>query len=448
MLPRTVPLERMGMARRDIGPSDNDRHAEMRPMTVESLHSQSAETIEVTRDSLRRATEGLPGAVRFALGYPLKIRSGALTMVLPDGRRLLFRGHEDGPTAELIVRDYRFARRLMFEGDLGFAEAFMRREWDSPDPAGLLYFFCVNIDAIAHMPRHNPVARLLQHYRHWRNRNTKAQARRNIMAHYDLGNTFYRAWLDPSMTYSSAYFGAGAANLPEAQRAKYRLLADQLGLKPGDHVLEIGCGWGGFAEIAASEYGARVTGLTLSEEQFAYATRRMQEAGLADRVTIKLQDYRDETGSYDAIASIEMFEAVGREYWPTFFAKVRDCLDVGGRAGLQVITLAESLWQNYLREIDFIRAYVFPGGMLPTATHMRDLPREASLEMHGERAFGLDYARTLREWADRFTAVWPDLTHLGFDDRFKRLWTYYLAYCEAGFRAGTIDVRQLVYART
>lgn len=436
------------MAGRDIGSSGDDHHAEMGPMTVESLHAQSADIIEVTRDNLRRATEGLPRAVRFALGYPLKIRSGALTMVLPDGRRLLFRGHEPGPSAELIVRDYRFARRLMFEGDLGFAEAFMRREWDSPDPAGLLYFFCINIEAIAHMPRHNPVARLLQHYRHWRNRNTKAQARRNIMAHYDLGNTFYRAWLDPSMTYSSAYFGAGAASLPEAQRAKYRLLADQLGLKPGDHVLEIGCGWGGFAEIAASEYGARVTGLTLSEEQFAYATRRMQEAGLADRVTIKLQDYRDETGSYDAVASIEMFEAVGREYWPTFFAKVRDCLDVGGRAGLQVITLAESLWQNYLREIDFIRAYVFPGGMLPTATHMRELPREASLDVRAERAFGLDYARTLREWADRFTAVWPDLTHLGFDDRFKRLWTYYLAYCEAGFRAGTIDVRQFVYART
>ncbi len=417
-------------------------------MTIESYPSHLSQTIEVTHDSLRRATEGLPAAVRFALGYPLKIRQGALTMVLPDGRRLLFRGAEDGPSAEMVVHDYRFARRLMLDGDLGFAEAYIRGEWDSPDPAGLLYIFCVNIDAVAHMPRHNPLARLLQHYRHWRNRNTKSRARRNIMAHYDLGNTFYRAWLDPSMTYSSAYFGAGAASLPEAQRAKYRLLADALKLKPGDHVLEIGCGWGGFAELAATEYGVRVTGLTLSEEQFAYATRRMQEAGLADRVTIKLQDYRDETGSFDAIASIEMFEAVGREYWGTFFAKVRDCLNSGGRAGLQVITVAESLWQNYLREIDFIRAYVFPGGMLPTATHLRELPRDASLDLQQERAFGIDYARTLREWADKFTATWPDLSHLGFDERFKRLWTYYLAYCEAGFRAGTIDVRQLVYART
>ncbi|QCI68822.1 SAM-dependent methyltransferase [Phreatobacter stygius] len=416
-------------------------------MTVDSYQPNLDQTIEVTRDSLRRATEGLPAAVRFALGYPLKIRYGTLIMGLPDGRRLLFRGGEAGPSAEMIVHDYRFARRLMLDGDLGFAEAYIRREWDSPDPAGLLYFFCVNIDAVAHMPRHNPVARLLQHYRHWRNRNTKSQARRNIMAHYDLGNTFYRAWLDPSMTYSSAYFGAGAASLPEAQRAKYRLLADALKLKPGDRVLEIGCGWGGFAELAATEYGVHVTGLTLSEEQFAYATKRMQEAGLADRVTIKLQDYRDETGSFDAIASIEMFEAVGREYWSTFFSKVRDCLTIGGRAGLQVITVAESLWQNYLREIDFIRAYVFPGGMLPTATHLRELPREASLALEHEQAFRLDYARTLREWADRFTAVWPDLTHLGFDERFKRLWTYYLAYCEAGFRAGTIDVRQLVYAK-
>jgi len=288
----------------------------------------------------------------------------------------------------------------------------------------------------------------MQRYRHWRNRNTKAQARRNIVAHYDLGNAFYRAWLDPSMTYSSAYFGAGAADLPAAQIAKYRALADRIGLKPGDRVLEIGCGWGGFAEVAAKEYGAAVTGLTLSDEQHAYATRRMAEAGLADRVTIKLQDYRDERGQYDAVASIEMFEAVGKEYWPTFFDKVAGSLRSGGRAGLQVITLADNLWKDYLREIDFIRAYVFPGGMLPTATHLREMPQKAGLNLQGEEAFGQDYAATLRIWAERFGAVWPDLMQFGFDERFRRLWIYYLAYCEAGFRAGTIDVRQLVYVRT
>jgi cyclopropane-fatty-acyl-phospholipid synthase len=419
----------------------------MSPMTISDSVRRPAETIEINPATLKAAMAGLPALVRFALGYPMKIRAGSLVMQLPDGRRLLFKGTEPGPDAEMIVRDYRFARRLVLEGDVGFAEAFIRGEWDSPDPVAFLYFFCVNLDAVRHMTRYNPLAGLLQKYRHWRNRNTKTQARRNIIAHYDLGNTFYRAWLDPSMTYSSAYFGAGAASLPEAQRAKYRALADRLALKPGDHVLEIGCGWGGFAEVAAKEYGARVTGLTLSDEQFAYATKRMAEAGLSDRVTIKLQDYRDETGTFDAIASIEMFEAVGQEYWPTFFGTVAHCLKSGGRAGLQVITVAESLWKDYLREVDFIRAYVFPGGMLPTATHMRDMPRGAGLMLEREAAFGEDYAKTLSEWAERFVAAWPELTHLGFDERFKRLWTYYLAYCEAGFRAGTIDVRQLVYAK-
>ncbi|QCK87234.1 class I SAM-dependent methyltransferase [Phreatobacter aquaticus] len=403
--------------------------------------------IEVTRESLRMATAGLPLIVRQALKYPLDIRRGRLTVTLPDGRRLVFRGADDGPSAEVIIRDYRFARRLILDGDVGFAEAFIRNEWDSPDPAGFLYFFCANTEAVRRLTRFNPLARLVQRYRHWRNRNTKRQAKRNIVAHYDLGNAFYKAWLDPSMTYSSAYFGAGAADLPSAQHAKYRMLADQLQLKPGDHVLEIGCGWGGFAEVAARDYGARVTALTLSDEQHAFAVKRMAEAGLSDRVTIKLQDYRDETGTYDAIASIEMFEAVGKEYWPVYFSTLAGCLKPGGRAGVQVITLAEQLWADYLREIDFIRAYVFPGGMLPTASHMRDLAGQAGLKVDGETAFGGDYAATLKTWADRFTAVWPDLTHLGFDERFRRLWVYYLAYCEAGFRAGTIDVRQFIFAQ-
>jgi cyclopropane-fatty-acyl-phospholipid synthase len=416
-------------------------------MTIDSERSTPfSDVVEVTRETLRMATAGLPFIVRQALKYPLDIRRGRLTVTLPDGRRLVFRGDEQGPSAEIVIRDYRFARRLILDGDVGFAEAFIRNEWDSPDPAGFLYFFCANAEAVRNLTRFNPLARLVQLYRHWRNRNTKRQARRNIVAHYDLGNTFYRAWLDPSMTYSSAYFGAGAGDLPEAQHAKYRLLADQLNLKPGDHVLEIGCGWGGFAEVAAREYGAKVTGLTLSDEQYAYCVKRMEEAGLADRVTIKLQDYRDETGTYDAIASIEMFEAVGREYWPVYFGKLRACLKAGGRAGVQVITLAEVLWADYLREIDFIRAYVFPGGMLPTVGHMRDLAGEAGLSVVGETAFGEDYATTLKVWRERFAAVWPDLGHLGFDERFRRLWVYYLAYCEAGFRAGTIDVRQIIYS--
>jgi cyclopropane-fatty-acyl-phospholipid synthase len=406
-----------------------------------------AETIEVTRDSLRRATAGLPSLMRLALGYPLKIRYGSLTLRLPDGRRLLFRGAEPGPSAEMIVNDLAFARRLILDGDVGFAEAFIRGEWDTPDLSGFLHFFAFNMEAVRNLTRFNPVARLMQRYRHWRNRNTRTQARRNIAAHYDLGNAFYREWLDPSMTYSSALFARGDETLHEAQLAKYRRLARELGLKPGDNVLEIGCGWGGFAEVAAREFGARVTGLTLSQEQFDHATRRMAESGLSDRVTIKLQDYRDERGRYDAVASIEMFEAVGKEYWQTYFDRVAACLKPGGRAGLQVITIDESYFSDYVREIDFIRAYIFPGGMLPTPTHMRDLPRRAGLAVEGELGFGRDYARTLHAWADAFTAAWSKLVPLGFDERFRRMWLYYLCYCEAGFRTGGIDVRQMVYRR-
>jgi cyclopropane-fatty-acyl-phospholipid synthase len=417
-------------------------------MTTDAYPSTPmATTFEVTRETLRRASAGLPSPVRLALNYALKVRKGVLTIAFPDQRRLVFRGEQDGPAAEMVIRDYAFARRLMLNGDLGFAEAYIRNEWDSPDPAAFLTFFCINHDAVARLMSHNPFTRLLQVLRHRMNKNTKAQARRNIMAHYDLGNAFYRAWLDPSMTYSSAYFGAGATHLPEAQAAKYRQLAQDIGIRPGDHVLEIGCGWGGFAEVAAREFGARVTGLTISSEQHAYATQRMAEAGLSDRVTIKLQDYRDETGVYDHVASIEMFEAVGKEYWDTFFGKVRACLKPQGRAGLQVITIEERLWDNYQREIDFIRGYIFPGGLLPTATHMDDLGRRAGLAISHRLAFGPDYGRTLALWRETFLSVWPGLVAQGFDDRFRRMWEYYLAYCEAGFATGLINVRQIVYAR-
>jgi cyclopropane-fatty-acyl-phospholipid synthase len=293
-----------------------------------------------------------------------------------------------------------------------------------------------------------PLARFWQIVRHVLNRNTKAGSRKNIHAHYDLGNRFYSAWLDGSMTYSAAIYEPGDNDLAAAQERKYRALADKIAARPGHHILEIGCGWGGFAEFAAREIGCKVTGLTISKEQFDFATERMARAGLSDKVTIKLLDYRDETGQYDAIASIEMFEAVGESYWPTYFQQLRDRLKPGGRAGLQVITIREDSFPFYKREIDFIRAYIFPGGMLPTPTHMRDLGAKFGLPMVGERIFGQDYARTLADWRDRFRAAWPDLTPLGFDERFRRMWEYYLAYCEAGFRSGNIDVRQMVFSKS
>jgi cyclopropane-fatty-acyl-phospholipid synthase len=279
------------------------------------------------------------------------------------------------------------------------------------------------------------------------NRNTKAGSRKNIHAHYDLGNAFYAAWLDDSMTYSAGIYAPGDDDLRSAQQRKYRALAERIGIRRGDSVLEIGCGWGGFAEYAAREMGCTVTGLTISREQHDFAVARIAAAGLSDRVTIRMQDYRDERGVYDRIASIEMFEAVGEQYWATYFRQLHDRLKPGGTAGLQVITIKDESFAFYKKEIDFIRHYIFPGGMLPTPSHLHALGQRFGLPLVSERIFGLDYARTLADWRERFHAAWPNLTSMGFDERFRRMWEYYLSYCEAGFRSGNIDVRQVVFAK-
>lgn len=391
--------------------------------------------------------QDLPPLVRKALAYASQIENGTLTIELPDGRRFIAGGRNAGPSAELIVRDYAFAQRLIREGDIGIGEAYLAKEWDTPDLTAFLQLFAANHHMIATMV-HNPVVRLIQRVQHWLNRNTKSGSKRNIHAHYDLGNRFYSAWLDRTMTYSSALYAEGDNDLSRAQKRKYKALADAIDLRPEHHVLEIGCGWGGFAEYAASEIGCRVTGLTISKEQYDFAVERMARAGLSDRVTIKLQDYRDETDVYDRIASIEMFEAVGEEFWPTYFEQLATRLKENGRAGLQVITIQDRFFDSYRKEIDFIRRYIFPGGMLPSPGIMADLGKKFGLALEKERIFGLDYARTLAEWRDRFHAAWPNLTPMGFDERFRRMWDYYLSYCEAGFRTGNIDVRQLIYTKT
>jgi cyclopropane-fatty-acyl-phospholipid synthase len=332
-------------------------------------------------------------------------------------------------------------------GDIGIAEAYLHREWDTPDLTQFLYLFCVNHDLIQVMLGSNPLMRFVQIVRHWFNRNTKRQARKNIYAHYDIGNAFYSAWLDPSMTYSSAIFEDSTQDLTAAQNNKYRRLAEAIDLKPGQKVLEIGCGWGGFAEYAAKNYGAHVTGLTISTEQRDFARKRMQDAGLGDKVEIKFQDYRDERGQYDRIASIEMIEAVGEQFWPQYFSQLRDRLLPGGLIGIQAITIQDKFFQTYRREVDFIQRYVFPGGMLPSPEILKSLGARYGVPVIKERIFGLDYAKTLATWRDSFRAAWPSLTPLGFDDRFRRLWEYYLAYCEAGFLSGNIDVRQVVFAK-
>jgi cyclopropane-fatty-acyl-phospholipid synthase len=390
---------------------------------------------------------GLPFAMRKALGLASMLQKGSLTIGLIDGRHLVARGAEPGPDATLIIKDYAFANRLADGGDIGFAEAYLRKEWDTPDLTKFLEVFAANYPLIEQLLPGRPLVKLWQRLRHFMNRNSKTGSRRNIHAHYDLGNGFYGKWLDRTMTYSSAIFEPGDNDLASAQTRKYAALADQLHLTPNDHVLEIGCGWGGFAEYAAKERGCRVTGLTISQEQFDFAQERIAKAGLTDRVTFKMQDYRDERGQYDKIASIEMFEAVGEAYWPAYFKVLATCLKPGGSAGLQVITIREDSFENYKREIDFIRAYIFPGGMLPTPTIMAGLGQRFGLPLAHDRNFGLDYARTLAEWRGRFHEAWPQIVPLGFDERFRRMWDYYLSYCEAGFRSGNIDVRQMVFAK-
>jgi cyclopropane-fatty-acyl-phospholipid synthase len=394
--------------------------------------------ILVTPDNVETVFPDLPRLVRMALSYGARLRRGTLDVTLPDGRSVRLGGIEPGPAAAMKLYNYGFASRLLNGGDIGIAEA---------DLTQFLYLFCVNHDLIKAMLGNNPLMRYVQIVRHWFNRNTKRQARRNIYAHYDIGNAFYSAWLDPSMTYSSALFEDHTPDLTAAQNNKYRRLAEAIDLQPGQKLLEIGCGWGGFAEYAATTHGAQVVGLTISKEQHDFAQARIQAAGLSDKVEIRLQDYRDERDQYDRIASIEMIEAVGEQFWPKYFSQLRDRLLPGGLAGIQAITIQDSLFQTYRREVDFIQRYVFPGGMLPSPQVLKSLGEKFGVPVIRERIFGQDYARTLAIWRNNFRAAWPNLMPSGFDDRFRRLWEYYLAYCEAGFLSGNIDVRQVVFAK-
>jgi cyclopropane-fatty-acyl-phospholipid synthase len=416
-------------------------------LDVKKQHVKADQPIILTPDNLATITSSYPTAVRQALRFALPLEKGTLTIGLPGPQTLKIVGSQPGPHASMIVNDLRFATRLANGGDVGIAEAYLRGEWDTPDLTRFLELFCVNHPVIQRMLEGRPFVRLFQLFQHWMNRNTKSGARRNIHAHYDLGNHFYSAWLDRTMTYSAAIFDGGDNDLSSAQLRKYRQLAAKTGIRPEHHVLEIGCGWGGFAEFSAREIGCRVTALTISNEQYHFAKARIAQAGLADRVAIKLQDYRDEAGLYDRIISIEMFEAVGEQYWPVYFRQLSQRLKAGGLAGLQVITISDNLWAGYKRELDFIRRYVFPGGMLPTPRILNELGAQNGLALATERIFGHDYAATLVQWRDRFRAAWPDLIRHGFDERFRRLWEYYLAYCEAGFRVGNIDVRHMVFAK-
>ncbi|MEM9616699.1 MAG: cyclopropane-fatty-acyl-phospholipid synthase family protein [Pseudomonadota bacterium] len=390
----------------------------------------------------------LPFFFRQVCNYASNIRFGVLTFVLPDGRTIEFQGDEERQSqATIVIKDFAFARRSVFGGDIGFYESYADGQWDTPDLADCLYIFARNADHMQEVFVASPLLDMLNNIRHAFNANTKSGSRRNIMAHYDLGNSFYEKWLDRSMTYSSARYPSPNDDLENAQLNKYRSLAEAIDLRPGETVLEIGSGWGGFAEFAAKNIGANVTGLTLSPSQCDYARKRIFEQGLSEKVEFRLQDYRDVNETFDKIASIEMFEAVGKQYWQTYFNKVQSALNPGGIAGLQIITIADRMFDHYLKSTDFIQRYIFPGGVLPSPSALKGNIEKAGLQFRGAIDFGEDYARTLNEWHQRFLAAWNDIKELGFDDRFKSLWRFYLAYCEAGFRAGTTNVCQIAASK-
>jgi cyclopropane-fatty-acyl-phospholipid synthase len=365
---------------------------------------------------------------------------GRVSVRLPNGERVEHAGSIPGPHGVLHLRNWRGIRRLIFGGHLGFAEAYVDGDWNSPDLAALIECAALNQDLIGSAFSGSMFKRTLSRLAHAKKANTKRGSRRNIVAHYDLGNEFYAAWLDRGMSYSSALFNQPGLSLEAAQDAKQIRVMDVLKLRGGERVLEIGCGWGGLAERLIREARCHVTGLTLSPSQLDHAQARLSAGGLDGHHDLRLQDYREVRGLFDRIVSIEMLEAVGAEYWPTYFARLRDCMAERGRAVLQVITIAERYYEAYRREPDFIQRHIFPGGMLPSKEILQAQIEKAGLALRSVEHFGESYAATLGEWQRRFQLAWPRLRAQGFDEAFRRKWEYYLAYCEAGFRAGSIDV--------
>ena len=396
-------------------------------------------------------TEGqkdLPRYFARVMGMASSLRYGRIDFVLPDGRKFRAEGQNLGPVAELDIHNVDLFARLIREGDLGFCDAYLDGWWSTPDLQAFMDFIHADNEDIYDGFPGMGLVRKFEQLRFWMQRNSKEQARKNISYHYDLGNDFYGLWLDDTMSYSSAIFTDPQQSMESAQIEKYKSMVDEMGVKEGDHVLEIGCGWGGFAEYAAAERGLNVTCLTISEEQFNYAVDRIEKAGLSDQVTFKLQDYRDEKGLYDGIASIEMFEAVGEQYWPVYFETVRDRLKPGKTATFQIITVAHRRWQVYKRGVDFIQKYIFPGGMLPSPVVLREQIEKAGLAVEKSVEFGKSYDITLRRWHETFNEKWDQIAALGFDERFKRMWNFYLTSCAATFDSGNCDVTQITVRKS
>ncbi len=400
--------------------------------------------IQVTTDNKAETLKGLPLTFILVCNILLKLRSGSLIVILPDGRALKFIGDQATQNIGIIkVNQYGFAFRAIMGGDIGFFESYLDGDWETPDLTACLFVFAMNADHIESAFEAIPMISWLDAARHWLNRNTIIGSRKNIMSHYDLSNEFYKEWLDPSMTYSAAIFPHQGADLETAQENKYRSLAEKIDLKPDDKILEIGSGWGGFAEYTAKNIGANLTGITISQEQYEYSKKRIFKAGLNEKVDIQLCDYRNIEGTFDKVASIEMFEAVGKQYWPVYFKKISESLKSDGLAGFQIITIADRFYKTYERSTDFIQRYVFPGGMLASPPLLRQNIEDNGLAWQNSQQFGVHYADTLKNWHARFLNAWEDIELYGFTTRFKKLWQFYFSYCEAGFRAGTTDVYQI-----
>ena len=401
-----------------------------------SFQSSKALTNSLDSPALAPSARFTERALRKALGI---LECGELIVEIPGGGRVVFRGAAPGPQAHLVVHRWRFLARLGSDWDIGFAESYMAGEWSSPDLIALLTLACRNQSVVDRLGFFR-TPRLWLKLRHALNRNTRRGSRRNIAAHYDLGNAFYKHWLDASMTYSAGLFSNKAKTLEAAQEAKIDQVIELLEPRDGARILEIGCGWGGLAERLLKKTCCTLAGITLSTEQLEYGRHRIARHIASGRCDLRLQDYRDVNGLFDRIVSIEMLEAVGEAYWSTYFKKLRGCLRPGGIAVLQVITIAEDRFECYRRRPDFIQKYIFPGGMLPTKQIIERQASQAGLKVVTRQFFGDSYARTLEHWHARFQAAWPTIKTMEFDERFRRMWEYYLAYCQAGFDTRALDV--------
>ena len=391
-----------------------------------------------------------PAAASAVFAMLRRLQVGTLDVQLPDGSQARFgSGAASEPHAAVRLHNWKLCSAVLRSGDIGFAETFIAGDWAASDLVALLQLVIANRKAMESVVYCTWRGNLFNRTRHLFNRNSRAGSKRNIHAHYDLGNTFYKLWLDETMSYSSAWFNGNLAqDTGSAQRAKIHRVLAECQVQPGQRVLEIGCGWGGPAECAARDFGAQATGVTLSAEQLAFGQARLARAGLSAQATLRFQDYRDiDDGPFDTIASIEMFEAVGREYWASYFLTLHDQLKPGGRACIQSITIHDDLFDRYVAGTDFIQQYIFPGGLLPSPSAFRAEAAKAGLQVERELAFGPDYAETLRRWRQDFLHQDTQVRGLGFDTRFMRTWEFYLAYCEAAFTSGNTDVMQFTLRR-